>query len=70
MFWNGTIRIYLEAYLDLTMPAMLNSSLMEWPEDSFTVTVSNIIAIILLILGTTLPIFFFFWAICTRKQWV
>ena len=26
LFWNGTIRIYIEAYLDLMMPAMLNIS--------------------------------------------
>ena len=42
---------------------------MNWPENRVTVSVSNIIAILLLILGTILPVFFFFWTLCNRKKW-
>ena len=68
LFWNGTIRYYMEAYLDLCLFAMLNISEIQWPENQPTVTTSNYIAYIVLTLCCVGPIVLCLIVWCYRKN--
>mmetsp|Transcript_46376 Transcript_46376/g.61427 ORF Transcript_46376/g.61427 Transcript_46376/m.61427 type:complete len:133 (+) Transcript_46376:1068-1466(+) len=48
MFWNGTIRMFMEAYLDFALFSLLNIQSMQWPEGLAVVAVSNYLSYALL----------------------
>lgn len=41
LFWKSTIRLFIEAYLDLSLYAMINIKEAEWPDGLHAVTASN-----------------------------
>ncbi len=59
LFWNGSIRIFLEGYLDYTMLALMNLREMFWLEGVAIVSISNYFAIFMASLSFLLPFFFF-----------
>ena len=69
LYWNGSIRFFMEGYLDFAMFAMLNIKEMDWEDDFILVKASNIFSIIILSFTLLLPIIMcFFWA-TKVQQW-
>ena len=66
VYWNGTIRIFMEGYIDLTLFAMLNINEIFWNEDIKAVTVCNWISIVLLSLTMVMPIVLLVYLMCKR----
>ena len=64
LFWNGSIRFFMEGYLDFILFAMLHIKEMKWDNDIPIVVASNYLSIFFLSLTTFLPIFMIvFWAV-------
>lgn len=55
LIWNGSIRLFMEIYLDLALSAFLNVYTADWDSSSHAVDYSNIIAIIALALTAVAP---------------
>ena len=56
-FWNGLIRFFMETWLELALVAVLNMRTVNWSTPSRTVTYSNILAVISLVLINVLSVF-------------
>ena len=59
VYWNGSIRFFMEGYFDFVMFSMINFKMINWEiinEDFWAVTLSNILASALLIFSLSLPI--------------
>ena len=48
LYFNGTIRLLMESYMDLVMFALINIKDLDWSGDFFFVTLNNWISISLL----------------------
>ena len=68
MYWNGTIRIFMEGYIDLTLFAMLNINEIFWNEDIKAVSVCNWISIIILGLSMAMPLIMLIYIACRRSK--
>ena len=70
LYWNGSIRFFMEAYLDFVMFSLLNIKTMSELDDRFVIVkASNILSIILLTVSMILPIAMcIIWAL-KYKQW-
>ena len=70
LYWNGSIRFFMEAYLDFVMFSLLNIKTMSELDDRFVIVkASNILSIILLTVSMILPIAMcIIWAL-KHKQW-
>ena len=69
LFWNGTIRLFMEAYLEFCLFALLNISALSWPEGLECVELSNWLAIVLVALTIAIPIWLGFMMCHNRKRW-
>jgi len=69
LFWNGSIRLFMEAYLDFALFSMLNIRSMEWPEGLLAVSASNYLACICFGLCASVPFILVILAIRKRHQW-
>ena len=69
LYWNGTIRIFMEGYIDICLFAMLNIKEIFWNEDIQIVTISNWISIVMLGLCVLMPIVLLLFLLCKRKVW-
>ena len=69
LFWNGSIRLYMEAFLDACLFTTINMVEMEWPEGIHIVTVSNWLAYISFGFCSTLPIILSIYLCANRKRW-
>ena len=67
LYWNGSIRFFMEGYLDFALLALLNVNELDWDQDFWAVRFSNSLAIIVAILTCTLPVFFVFFYACKLK---
>ena len=69
LFSNGTLRIYMLAYLNLTLFSALNISEMKWIKGLPPVNASNVIAILVFTSTIVVPpaILTFFW--WKRNDW-
>ena len=56
LFWNGSLRIFMEAYLDIAVMSLLNIHEVVWPEGLEAVRFSNLQSYIILALCVTLPL--------------
>ena len=57
LYWNGSIRFFMEAYLDFVMFSLLNIKTMSELDDRFVIVkASNILSIMLLTASMILPI--------------
>ena len=57
-FWNGLIRLWMEAYFDLILYSIINEETLFWDRKLFYLTVSNILSLICLGLSSVLPLIF------------
>ena len=69
LYWNGSIRFFMEAYLDFAMFSLLNIKTIDWGDDFIITVASNYISIILLTSTLVIPVIMcFFWA-WSYKRW-
>ena len=72
VYWNGSIRFFMEGYFDFVMFALINFKMINWEitnEDFWAVTLSNILASVLLILSLSLPIILIILYSINLKNW-
>ena len=69
LFWNGSIRLYIEAYMDLCLFSAINLVEMEWPEGIHIVTISNYLTYIAFGLCGALPIVLTIYVCCYKTEW-
>ena len=69
LYWNGSIRFFMETYLDFALLALLNVKELDWDLDFWSVRLSNYLAIIVTVLTCTLPVFFLFFYAYKLKKW-
>ena len=68
LFWNGSIRLFMEAYLDFALFSMLNISEIQWPEGQVIVAISNYLSYVLLGLCGFIPTILCIFACAKRQQ--
>ena len=69
LFWNGTIRIFMEGYLDFTLMSLLNIREIFWQENLLSVTICNYFAIVMTCLCGLIPIILFIYLDSNIKSW-
>ena len=70
LFWSGTVRLYLELYLDVVLFSTLNLHHIFWQDEIFSVNFSNTLAIINVILfAAVVPIGVFMYVMLRRSRW-
>ena len=72
VYWNGSIRFFMEGYFDFVMFSMINLKKIDWEiinEDFWAVTLSNVVACVLLFFSLSLPIVFTIFYSCNLKNW-
>ena len=68
LFWNGSIRLFMEAFLDFALFSMLNISQIQWIAGLASVEASNVLSYIIFTLCALVPIILCVFAFCKRKN--
>ena len=69
LFWGGSIRLFMEGYLDFCTFALMNIKALDWETQLPAVTFSNYVAIFLVFLACFLPVFVLVYYICRMHVW-
>lgn len=69
LFWNGTIRIFMEGYLDFTLMSLLNLRDIFWDDSLISVTICNYFAIVMMSLCVIIPVVLFLYLDCNISRW-
>lgn len=69
IFFNGMIRLFIEAFLDLVLFSLLNIVEMEWPKSLDAVSISNFTACAFFFLCIMMPIVLLVHAYRSRNKW-
>ena len=69
LYFNGSIRFYMEVFLDMVLAASLNLHTVEWDSPFPSVKISNYLSIALLALICILPFFVISLACCRPQIW-
>ena len=70
LYWNGTIRFFMEGYMDFAFYALMNLKQLDWSHNFIAVSFSNCLAIFLMALVVGIPILFVFFYARNRPKWV
>ena len=69
IFWNGMIRLFMEAYLDFVLFSLLNIVEMQWPDNIGSIAISNYISILILTLCFMTPVFLIVFSCVNKDRW-
>ena len=69
LYFNGTIRLLMESYMDLAMFALINLKDPDWSGDFFFITLNNWVALSLLGVCIIFPILLVIVYVCNVKKW-
>ena len=72
VYWNGSIRFFMEGYFDFVMFSLVNYKMIGWEimsEDFWAVSMSNVLACALLFFSLALPIVFIIFYSYNLKKW-
>jgi len=69
MFWSGSMRFFMEGYLDFCLFSLLNVNGLDWSGNFWAVTVCNYMAIFIAGLACLFPIFILVWYLCRMHLW-
>ena len=72
VYWNGSIRFFMESYFDFVMFSLINFKKIDWEiinEDFWAVSLSNVLACVLLTFSLILPIIFIIFYSYNLKNW-
>ena len=70
LYWNGTIRFFMEGYMDFAFYALMNLKQMDWSHNFVAVSFSNCLAIFFAALVVGIPILFVFFYARNRPKWI
>ena len=69
MFYGGSIRFFMEGYLDICMFSLMNVKALDWSGTFLTVTICNYVAVIFTTFACLFPVFVLVWYICRMHLW-
>ena len=69
LYFNGSIRFFMEGYMDFVLFALLNTRDLDWSGDFFVVSVNNWIAVALLMLSFLFPALVMIIYVSNAKKW-
>ena len=69
LYFNGTMRFFMEGYMDFVLFALVNTRDMDWSGDFFTVTVNNWISLALLGISFAFPALIMIIYVFNAKKW-
>ena len=69
LFWNGTIRMFMEAYLEFCIFSMMNIRELKWIENQTTISVNNFLCLFMIALVVLIPFVLFMIMWRNRKKW-
>ena len=69
LYWNGSLRLFIEGYMDIAMATCLNLNLLEWDTDVAVNIASNLMTIFFFVIILVFPIAFLIYVSCKRQKW-
>ena len=69
LYWNGSIRFFMEGYFDFLLFALINVKHLNWSGAFWEVTVCNILSWTIIGLVTLLPLWIFIYLIRNSNKW-
>ena len=69
LFWGGTMRFFIESYLQITLLTLLNLKEYEWDNLVSIITLSDALAIISLVVVILLPVALIIFFACNLTKW-
>ena len=69
LFWGGTMRFFIESYMQICICTMLNLKEYEWEGSITLIALSDVLAIIAFVVVTVLPIALLIFFACNISRW-
>ena len=69
VFWSGSMRFFMEGYLDFCLCSLMNLKTLDWSEQFIAVTICNYAAIFITVLVCLFPFFILIWYLCRMHLW-
>ena len=69
LLWNGSIRFFIESYIQITLFTVLNLKAFEWDADWTLISLSHVLAIVSMAVVTLLPIALIIYYACNINKW-
>ena len=69
LYWNALIRFFLEAYLDVSICALINLKSFIWISEFSSLTFNNLMAVLFITILLLLPPFLLIFAACKHQHW-
>ena len=69
LFWNGTMRFFIESYMDIALFTMLNLKEYEWDYDFSLITASHVLAFVMVVVITLGPVALLVGFACNISKW-
>ena len=69
MFFGGSIRFFMEGYLDFCLFSLMNIKALDWSGTFIAVTICNYVAIIFTTFACLFPVFVVVYFICRMHLW-
>lgn len=69
LYWNGSIRFFMEGYLDFALMALINVKHLDWESDFLAVQLCNYFSIFVTVLTCTLPVVMCFLYLKSMQKW-
>lgn len=69
LFWNGTLRIFMELYMEVTLLTFLNLKALKWEKSFAAVNVNGVLVIVMTVAILAVPITLIILAACRYKTW-
>ena len=69
LYWNGFIRLSMEAFFDIVLQSIINVHTADWSTPFSAEMYSNVLALTFLVICCALPVFFFLFYCKRRNDW-
>ena len=69
IYWNGSMRLLIEGYMDIVMTTCLNLKFFEWDGDVAVNVTSHTVAIFFFVAAMVLPVMLIVYFACKINKW-
>ena len=69
LLWNGTMRFFIESYMNITLFTLLNIKEYTWNDAFSLITISDVLAIVSLVITILLPAALLVFFACSISKW-
>ena len=69
LFWNGTLRVFMELYMELTLLTLFNLKALKWDAGFKAVAFNNVLVLIMTGAVFAVPIALTIYAALKQKEW-